>query len=79
MMKPFKRVVTRRGVTVLFSDDFEKRMNVLLKYRSSFVQKNNPYLFRQKNSKELIYGCKLLQKYSKDCAARAFMQFLLIS
>lgn len=74
LMKHFKRVVTRgkrgRGVPVLFSQDVQKHIELMLKYKSTFVQKNNPYLFSQTNSKEPICGYKVLQKYSKDCGAR---------
>lgn len=74
LMKHFKRVVIRgkrgRGVPVLFSQDVQKHIELLFKCRSSFVPKNNPYLFGQTNSREPIYGYKILQKYSKDCGAR---------
>lgn len=73
LLKKFKRIVIRgkrgRGVPVLFSDEIQSDIAILLKYRPNFLNKN-PYLFGMPDTISTIYGCKVLKKYANQCGAR---------
>ncbi|KAL1488528.1 hypothetical protein ABEB36_014992 [Hypothenemus hampei] len=74
LLKKFKRVVIRgkrgRGVPVLFSDDIQDHIKVLLHHRPIFLSKKNIYLFGNPGTIEPICGYKILNKYAHSCGAK---------
>ncbi|KAL1510052.1 hypothetical protein ABEB36_004708 [Hypothenemus hampei] len=74
LLKKFKRVVIRgkrgRGVPVLFSDDIQNHIKVLLHHRPIFLSKKNIYLFGNPGTIEPICGYKILNKYAHSCGAK---------
>jgi hypothetical protein len=74
LLQKFKRVVIRgkrgRGVPVLFSTDVREHIDILLKYRTSCMKKENVYLFGNPNTTESICGYKVLKKYATLCGAK---------
>lgn len=74
LMKNFKRLVIRgkrgRGVPILFSDDVQIHIDLLLMNRSKFVNGANPYLFPNVNSLEPISGYRVLKNYAYACGAK---------
>lgn len=74
LLKKLKRIVIRgkrgRGVPVLFSQDVQDHLNILLESRSNFVPKENNYLFGRVNLLTPISGYKVLSKYAKACGAK---------
>lgn len=74
LLKRFKRVVIRgkrsRGVPVLFSDDVQKHIEVLLRHRDNISTVNNPYLFGNPKTSQLICGYKALRKLVKASGAK---------
>ena len=74
LLQRFKRIVIKgkrnRGVPVLFSTDVQNHIYVLLKFRSNFIGKENPYLFAKSKSNNPIDGYKVLQKFAKACGAK---------
>nr|CAI5858800.1 unnamed protein product [Callosobruchus analis] len=73
LLNKFKRVVIRgkrnRGVPVLFSDDVQGNIKVMLEVRSNFIPKENLFLFAKANS-SVISGYKVLKKYAYQCGAK---------
>lgn len=74
LLKKFKRIVIRgkrnRGVPVLFSDDVQEHINILLKYRATFIPPINPYLFAKPKLTSHLIGYKVLQKYAQTSGAK---------
>lgn len=74
LTKSFKRIVIRgkrgRGVPVLFNKEIQEQLDLLIKYRSDIIQKNNIYLFCNPNSSEPIVGYKVLRKYALLCGSQ---------
>ncbi|KAK9876275.1 hypothetical protein WA026_012574 [Henosepilachna vigintioctopunctata] len=66
LMNNFKRIFIqgkKSNVPVLFSDDMQKHIDILLKYRENIVQKSNPYLFGNPLTSQPIIGHKVFRKY----------------
>lgn len=74
LLKKFKRVVTRgkrgRGVPILFSDDVQRHVDILIKVRANFLGSDNLYLFGNPKCKSPIVGYKILEKYARLCGAK---------
>lgn len=74
LMKKFKRVVIRgkrgRGVPVLFSDEVQENIDLLLSVRENFFGEiNNLYLFGlpSNSANTTIIGYKVMKKYASMC------------
>lgn len=74
LLTKLKRVVIRgkrgRGVPVLFSDDVQKNIQVMLEVRPNLVPNENIYLFAKANSKTEICGYKIVNKYAHASGAK---------
>lgn len=74
LLKNLKRVVIKgkrgRGVPVMFSADIQIHIKEILKIRSNFLLKENPYLFGKPGYKTPIYGYKVIAKYAMSCGAK---------
>ncbi|CAH0551285.1 unnamed protein product [Brassicogethes aeneus] len=74
LLKSFKRVVIRgkrgRGVPVLFSNDMQDHMKLILNVRKNFIDNTNLFLFATTKSNEPITGYKVVQKHAKLCGAK---------
>nr|CAI5858509.1 unnamed protein product [Callosobruchus analis] len=74
LMNSFKRVVIRgkrnRGVPVLFTEQMVKYIDLLLKVRTSFVPKQNIYLFASMTSENCIAGSKVMYKHVRGAGAK---------
>lgn len=69
LMKKMKRVVIkgkRKSTPVLFSEDVQQHINLLITCRVNFVSEINPYLFCNISKTEsTILGYKILAKHAK--------------
>lgn len=75
LIKKFKRIVTRgkrgRGVPVLFGQDVQEHIEILLSAREDiFKNISNPYLFGWPGSSAPIVGYKVLEKHAKASGAK---------
>ncbi|KAF5290598.1 hypothetical protein FQA39_LY14664 [Lamprigera yunnana] len=74
LLKSLKRVVIHgkrgRGVPVLFSEDIQNHMTLLLEARPNFLKTNNVFLFSNPKSNQPIVGYKILQKHAHLCGAK---------
>ena len=74
LMKKFKRVVIRgkrgRGVPVLFSEDVQNHITLLLETRLFFKNVRNPYLFGRPNCSMPITGYQVLDNYARMSGTR---------
>lgn len=73
LINSLKRVVIRgkrgRGVPVLFSNDVQKDIDLLISLRHKYVDKQNDYFFA-KSGGSLLCGYKTIEKYSNSCGAK---------
>ncbi|KAK9885626.1 hypothetical protein WA026_012391 [Henosepilachna vigintioctopunctata] len=64
----FKRIVIRgkseHSVYVLFNNDVQDHIKILLDYRKKCLSKNNNFLFEKSKTIEPISGYKILKKYA---------------
>nr|CAI5822601.1 unnamed protein product [Callosobruchus analis] len=74
LLRSLKRVVIRgkrsRGVPVLFSNDVQEHIKIMLKNRSKFVPADNVYLFAKAGCSNEISGYKTLKKHADKCGAK---------
>ncbi|KAJ8948171.1 hypothetical protein NQ314_008470 [Rhamnusium bicolor] len=67
LMKNFKRIVIRgkrnRGVPVLFSQDIQEHLNILLQHRLQIMTQPNIYLFGNPRTNEPIVDYKVIKKH----------------
>lgn len=74
LLKTLKRVVTRgkrgRGVPVLFSEDTQSFIHILLKVRNNFVSINNGYLFPKLGTENPLTGYKIMAKHAKQSGVK---------
>uniref|UniRef100_A0A8R2BAE1 Uncharacterized protein n=1 Tax=Acyrthosiphon pisum TaxID=7029 RepID=A0A8R2BAE1_ACYPI len=76
LTKQFKRIIIRgkrgRGVPILFTTNMQKTIKFLLAIRetSSFIDKENPYLFALPNSMNSLRGSDAIRKLAKESGAK---------
>ncbi|XP_074026283.1 uncharacterized protein isoform X1 [Leptinotarsa decemlineata] len=74
LLKKLKRVVIKgkrgRGVPVLFSDDVQKDIQLMVEIRPTIVPQENVFLFAKANIKTEISGYKVIKKHARLSGAK---------
>ena len=74
LVKKFKRVVIRgkrgRGVPVLFSQNVQEYIKLLLSIRNIFLSDSNNFLFGNPGFENTIYGYKVLERHARLSGAK---------